>query len=327
MTANHRKRLNWITWLAAIALLASACSGAASSPQSNKSVESFSGAAPAEMPAADIAFEESRGSSTGFGGTDASLPEQIERIVIKNATLTIVVDDPSASMDRISALAEEMGGFVVNANLYQSFLESGVEVPRASITIRVPAERLDEALQRIESESDRPPQNKNISSQDVTSDYTDLQSRLRNLEDAEAQLREIMASATKTEDVLQVYNQLVQVREQIEVIKGQIQYYEESAALSSVSVDLLANEAVQPITIGGWEPVGVAKNAIEALIRALRFIAYAAIWLVIFVLPSLLVLYLIIILPLSLLWRAWRRRRAARKSSQSESKPEDGDQA
>ena len=56
----------------------------------------------------------------------------------------------------------------------------------------------------------------------MTSDYTDLQSRLRNLEDAEEQLRTIMDSAFNTEDVLTVYNRLVEVREQIEVIKGQI---------------------------------------------------------------------------------------------------------
>ena len=120
----------------------------------------------------------------------------------------------------------------------------------------VAAERLDEALTSIESESNRLPLTKNISSQDVTKDYTDLQSRLRNLEEAEAQLREIMASANKTEDVLSVYNQLVQVREQIEVTKGQIQYYEQSAALSAISVEILADEAVQPLTVGGWQPGG-----------------------------------------------------------------------
>ena len=56
-----------------------------------------------------------------------------------------------------------------------------------------------------------------------------------------------MEEATKTEDVLSVFNQLTQVREQIEVIKGQMQYYEQSAALSSISVELYANAAVQPV--------------------------------------------------------------------------------
>ena len=88
-----------------------------------------------------------------------------------------------------------------------------------------------------------------------------------NLEAAEKQLQSIMAEATKTEDVLAVYNQLVYTREQIEVIKGQMKYYEESAALSSVSVRLVAEETIQPIEIGGWKPEGVARDAIQSLIE------------------------------------------------------------
>jgi len=247
------------------------------------------------------------------GGVESVDEAQIssERIVIKNARLEIVVNQPDQSMESIGRMAEQMGGYVVSANLYQSQLSSGVEVPRASITVRVPVERLDEALERIEAESDRLPLNKTIDSQDVTSEYTDLQSRLRNLEATEAQLVEIMEEARRTEDVLSVYSQLTQVREQIEVIQGQINYYERSAALSAISVELIANAAVQPITIGGWEPVGVAKDAIESLIQAMQVLANAAIWLVLFLLPVLVVILLPLYLFVRLLfaWRARRRRK------------------
>ena len=236
-----------------------------------------------------------------------------ERIVIKDANITIVVENPPDVLDNIVRMAEDMGGYVVSANLYQSRLDNGREVPRGSITIRVPAEQLNDALDQIESASDREPLSKNISSQDVTREYTDLQSRLRNLEEAEAQLREIMASAYKTEDVLVVYNQLVQVREQIEVIKGQIQYYEQSAALSAISVDLLADEAVQPLTIGGWQPIGVVKDAVQALINALKFIATALIWIVILILPVVILLALIFLVPLILVVKAMRKRRRLRQ--------------
>jgi hypothetical protein len=272
--------------------------------------------APMEMPAAEFGgdFAEESYRSDIQNQADAA-----ERIVIKNASLALVVDDPSASMDNISRLAEEMGGFVVNANLYQQFLEAGVEVPRASITIRVPAERLNEALGRIKAESDQDPQSESINSQDVTSDYVDLQSRLSNLESAEAQLTLIMEDAYKTEDVLAVYNELVRVREQIEIIKGQIKYYEESAALSSINTELIANEAAQPLTIGGWQPQGVAKGAVQALINTMQFIVNAVIWIAIYVLPVLLVLYLIVFLPISFLWKRWRKRRAEQKKNVLES--------
>ena len=235
-----------------------------------------------------------------------------ERIVIKNANISIAVDNPAKSMDAIAKMTEEMGGFVVASNLFFRQLENGLEVPQANITIRVPAERLTEALDQIQSGAGRL-LSKNESGQDVTREYTDLQSRLRNFQEAEAQLREILVSATKTEDVLNVFNQLINVREQIEVIQGQIQYFEQSAAFSLISVDLFADEAVQPLSIGGWQPVGVAKNAIQTLIITLKGIANVAIWLALYVLPIVVVLFY----PFSLIWRGINRWRTRRKRDTS----------
>jgi len=291
-----------------------ACAGAQAPMAPEKSaVDSqagFSAAPPAESAGQISAYDQS-----------AAIAKAAERIVIKDGNLDLVVVDPAASMERISALAEELGGFVVKANLYQERLQSGADVPRATITIRVLAEHMDEAMQRIRKESDRLPLSETVNSQDVTRDYTDLQSRLRNLERTEAQLQEIMASATKTEDVLSVYNQLVSVREQIEVIKGQIKYYEESAALSAITVNLIANEAVKPLSIGGWQPGGVIKQAIQALINAVMYIFYAAIWVILFVLPVLLLIFAIFILPIWLLVRFLRRRRKNRPQPPAPAEP------
>ena len=75
-----------------------------------------------------------------------------ERMVIRNADLSIVVKDPETAMTEITRLAEELGGFVVSSNLYQSYTSSGLPVPEASVTIRVPAEKLDDALERIKEQ-------------------------------------------------------------------------------------------------------------------------------------------------------------------------------
>jgi hypothetical protein len=221
-----------------------------------------------------------------------------------------VVKEPGEEMSKIAQMAEAMGGFVVSSNLYQSMLDSGVEVPRASITIRVPAERLTEAVGKIEADANSV-LSKDESGEDVTQEYTDLQSRLRNLEDAEAQLREIMASSTKTEDVMSVFDRLTQVREQIEVLKGRIQFFEQSAAFSAISVDILADEAVQPLTIGGWQPVGDARNALQFLINGLEFLATVAIWLILAIIPILAV----IATPIVLIVRVIKRWRARRKKA------------
>jgi hypothetical protein len=308
----------WLILLLIGAMALSACAQAAA-PTESPAYDQVMGMAP---PAPAEVARESEG---GTSQTIANLPAQsAERLVIKNASLSIVVVDPPQAMDEIVRMAEELGGFVVTANLYKEQLSSGVEVPRASVTVRVPAERLDEALRRIREQSNQDPLQESINSQDVTSEYVDLRSRLSNLEAAEAELKEIMQEATKTEDVLAVYNQLVSIREQIEVIKGQIKYYEESAALSAISVELIADKAVQPIEIGGWQPKGVIKDAVETLIRSLQFLVNALIWIIIYILPVLAILFVIFVLPPLLLIRAWLRRRK-RKAALTHSPTPPGD--
>jgi hypothetical protein len=64
-----------------------------------------------------------------------------------------------------------------------------------------------------------------------------------------------------------VYVQLQQIQTEIEVLVGQMKYYEESAALSAVSITLIAEETIQPIKIGGWKLQGTANDAVQDLIR------------------------------------------------------------
>lgn len=231
-----------------------------------------------------------------------------ERIVIKNASLSIIVEEPADSIENISNLAESMGGFVVNSYLYKTTTSAGIEVPTGNITIRVPADALDEAIIQIKTEVVDPEidiLNEEVSGQDVTREVTDLESRLRNLQAAEEQLLEIMDTATDAEDVIQIFQELTEVREEIEVIQGQIQYYRESARLSAISVNLQAKEAVEPITIGRWQPGVELQRALRALLEAGKFLVNALIWLVIFALPILAVIFL----PIYLVVRFIKKRK------------------
>jgi len=234
------------------------------------------------------------------------------RLVIRNATLSLVVADPAAASTQIAALATSLGGYVVTSNTYQASVDAaGNKIMQASLTIRVPSAQLEAALAQLRGLAVEV-RSETISGQDVTSEYTDLQSHLRNLEAAETKLQQIMDGATKTEDVLAVFNQLVAIRDQIEQVKGQMQYYEQSAAMSAISADLIPDALNKPIEVGGWHPQGVAKDAIEALVRSLQGLADVVIWLGIYVLP----LALIILVPLYFILRfIFRRLRKPRATS------------
>ena len=230
-----------------------------------------------------------------------------DRIVVKTASLSLVVSDPSDAAQRITTLATGMSGFVVSSNTAQASVDAhGNKIMQASLTVRVPSAQLDSALSQIRAMAVEV-KNVSVTGQDVTAQYTDLKSQLRNAEAAEAKLTEIMNAATKTEDVMAVFNQLTQVRQQVEQLKGQIQYYDESASMSAISMDLLPDALNQPIEVGGWQPQGVAKDALESLLHAFQGLATGAIWVGLYILPLALVIGLPLFVVLRLLARRLRR--------------------
>lgn len=285
------KRISIFFILAALLLSACAAS-AAPSPE----MDAYAGGAPAmEAPMAPekAAYEVS---NVGVDNIQAQ-----ERLVIQNADLVLVVTDPKAKLVAISQLAQELGGFVVASNLYETTTENGAPVPAGSLTIRIPAEQLENALARIKTDV-IDVQSENRTGQDVTNEYVDLQSRLKARQAAEAQLLKMMEQSQNAEDTLAIFNQLTQLQSEIEVLKGQIKYYEEAAAMSAISIRLVAEASIQPIEIGGWKPQGVARDAVQALVNFFKGFVNFLIWLIIFIIP----VGAVIIFMLALLWRLLR---------------------
>jgi len=218
----------------------------------------------------------------------------VQRLVIMNASLEIVVDSPTAAVQTISEMAQGMGGYVIASNMSNISYSTGKSIPQAKMTLRVPFVKLNDALAQIRALVKDPQQdihNETLSGQDVTSDYVDLGSQLVNLQVAEKQLQAILEKATKTEDVLSVFKELTNTRQQIETIQGRMKYYEQSAAFSAIDVNILATASIAPIEIAGWQPLGIARDAVQTLIDIGRMLATALIWIVIVLLPIGLVIF------------------------------------
>ncbi len=250
-------------------LMLSACASSARDTM-NEVVE-----APAAMPGYAPAQEEAwdkEGGSTPYDS--AGQQAQVERVVLKTAEITISVAKPHDSMKDISEMANRLGGFVVNSYTWKDEdYSSGRSYDRATITIRVPAEKLDSTLAEIRAMSANGTEgviSESQSGQDVTSDFVDSQSRLRNLEAAEAQLVELMENTTDLSNTMEVFRELTNIRGQIEVLQGHINYLKESAALSSIAITLVAEASMQPIEIGGWKPQGVVRESIQRLVRSFQ---------------------------------------------------------
>lgn len=311
-----KRNILLVSMILIVAIFASACAAAQSTaedkmPAAGGDNEYVMSEESLEMEG--VTAESPRSYDSGVGES-AAAPE---RMVIYNANLRIAVENPTTSLDSIIAMAESAGGFVVYSNIYQSTTSSGKTVPYANVTIRVPAGQLDPIMTAIKGLTPEPEDDvlsENVSGQDVTSEYTDLESQLRNLEAAEEALTAIMENAQDTEDVLDVFDELTYYRGQIESVKGRMQYLSESAAMSAISVEIVAKESLQPITVAGWEPKGTVKKAVEALINAGQKLVDLAIWFGIYCLPFL--------IPLGggayILFRVLRNRKAKRQAKKRE---------
>ncbi len=236
------------------------------------------------------------------------------RMVIKNANLRLVVDDVQVKMNAIAQLAEREGGFVLSTSRYETSTPSGATVPEAMISIRVPSDRFDAVIAKIEEDATDVLQD-DRSGQDVTAQYVDLQARLKARQAAAARLEQLLQQAADTDAVLDIFNKLESINAEIESLKGQIKYYEEASSFSLINVTLISEEKVQPIKIGKWQPQGTVNRAIQSLIKFLQGFVNFLIWVVLFVLPVLLVVFGP---PLLIAWgvvAAVRRHRSRKKQA------------
>jgi len=252
-------------------------------------------------PPRDIAFN----SEGEMMQADAAVEGQ-ERLIIRSADMGITVTDTEEAMRTVTDMVNENGGWVVSSNVYQ-YDENAMT---GNMGVRVPASGFDsfiEAVSGLAVEVTRI----STSGQDVTEEYVELEARLQNLEATADRLRSFMDEARNVEDALAVSNELSRVEGEIEAMKGRMKYLQESSAFSAVNIDFTPDILAQPLEVGGWQPQGVAKTAVESLIAALQTLADIVIWFAIFVLP----LLLLIGVPTVLVIRYFRRRRAARKAS------------
>ncbi|MDR3576711.1 MAG: DUF4349 domain-containing protein [Anaerolineaceae bacterium] len=238
-------------------------------------------AAPAQS--TSLPFDNSKSSSQTASG---------ERLIIHTGSLLLTVTNTRQSQTAIENLVAQMandGAFVVSSN---DSYDSASDQPIVDMDIRVPAARFSEVMNRIAGMAVRI-MNRSESAQDITSEYVDVSAREQELETARQRLIDIMQNAKTTEDLLNAERELTQRDADLAALKGQMQYFSQSAQLSSINVELRASVLNQPIVQQGWQPNEAVHQAVSTLINSLQGVGNFLILFVIAILPWLLVVSLI----------------------------------
>jgi hypothetical protein len=152
------------------------------------------------------------------------------RKVIRNATLRLRADAPDAVAASAARLAEQVGGFVASSDTQGA----GAHIHRVDASLRVPAERFPEVLERLRAEGEL--LQETITGEDVTEQHADLDARLRSQRTLEERLLAILGGVQTVSDALAVEAQLVGVRTEIERLEARLRTMNDRVAMATISL-------------------------------------------------------------------------------------------
>ena len=263
----------------AIILLMLGCSGSTTEELAMGRSESISydSMAPAQlMPGQDLELLTEKGIPKGSSRAIDQPPIVIARLIVQNILMTLLVESVTNTIDNISSMATDMGGFVVSSHIGG---DEGSEY--GSVSFRVPAQKTNEARSNLRNMAVRVAE-ESSQTQDVTEEYVDLQGRLENLNHTEEQYILLLEKAESVEDMLKVQNELSIVQGQIEQAMGRVQYLERTSAMSLISVIIHDTTSEKPIVAPGWSFQETSKDAFRSVAHFSQWLAGAIIWIVVY---------------------------------------------
>jgi len=262
--------------LAALVVLLAACGGQAGAPGGGGD------GADREVPAADLDGLGDQRAPSEDGGEPVTAGEDgyaalIEQRVIKTGEITLEVDNVGTALGEVRALATGLGGYVGGS-------QAGTLDDRATLTLRIPADRFDDAIAAIH-ELDADVVAESTREQDVTGQIVDLEARIENLAASEATYRELVARATEIDDILAVQSRLDDVRGQIEQLRAQLENVAGQADLSTLTVALVPVAAPVTAKTEAWDPGAQVDAAVAALVGLGQGLLTGLIWIGVVILP------------------------------------------
>ena len=222
----------------AILVAAAACGGAGSSPSSSggaplsnpQGKASTGGAVPAPIAG------QTGGADAANPGTDV-VPAVQGPQVIRQAQLAITVASGSfdSKLAAVRGLVEGERGYIAGTDA-QTNPAANDQIRTGVISFMVPAANFDATIDQLSLVGKV--QSEHITGTDVSAQYVDLQARLANEEAQRDAMLALLKQARSITDIISVQTQLGQITQQIEQLKGQINYFDHNTAFSTVTVSL-----------------------------------------------------------------------------------------
>lgn len=209
-----------------------ACSAISGSSTSNPSFEG-----------ADSATTEAASDFTESGVSRAA-----NRSIISTGSITVEVDDPQASVDSVTTIADKLGGYVESQTVSAADSAAG---SGASLTIRVPSAKFDAAFEELSTLGNVLDENR--SAADVTAQHVDLKARVAALEASVARLTDLMSGAATTSELIEAESALAARQAELDGLQAQLDALEDQVDESTIWVTLRGQSVLPGGPSNFWE--------------------------------------------------------------------------
>ena len=257
-----KKMTAFLVTLCMLAALLAGCGGA------SKSTQAFDAAAAAPAEAANGAYYDMESAKSEDGGltgdTDSTvLPEGRKWIITVN--MSAETEDLDALMEALNGKISGLGGYVEDQDSYNGSMYSSRRYRSASLTVRIPAERVDEFTEEMSGIANVV--STNLSREDITLSYVATESRVKALQTEEARLLELMEQAETMADLLEIESRLTDVRYELENRASQLRLYDNQVDYATIYLSIDEVQEYTPVeepTV--WERIsGGFVNSIKGV--------------------------------------------------------------
>lgn len=252
------KNIRRYAWIMAIVLVLCLAGCSAQSADSYRNESSYSGSAEKGESYGglyDTSMEAPAETKPGSEPKDESAAVQQQKLV-RTMRMTAQTQDMDPLLSTLEGKISALGGYVQNKSIYNGTVTATRRTRTAELTIRVPADKLDEFVAHVSGQSNVVSINEDV--EDITLSYVATESRITALETEQQRLLELLEKAENMSDLLQIEARLTDVRTQLEEVTSLLRVFDNKVNYGTLYLSVTEvkeyTEVVEELTV--WQRIG-----------------------------------------------------------------------